>query len=146
MLFHAADAGLGSLAGLASHAFLFIHGEWHVHAPLVFNCYLALLSAVFICNIIHFESYALSAKATIVFSSSYACGVLVSIGVYRYFFHQLRSFPGPPLARISKFWHVWKCRDSKNYLVLQTLEKRYGSFVRTGKDRSAPFLGLLAPN
>ena len=61
--------------------------------------------------------------------------LLTSIAVYRVLFHRLSraGFPGPPLARISKFWHVWACRDSKNHLVLDRLAQVYGDFVRTGK-------------
>ncbi|PVI04480.1 cytochrome P450 [Periconia macrospinosa] len=57
-----------------------------------------------------------------------------SIGVYRVFFHKLRSFPGPYLARVSKLWHVWKCvkSRSRNHLILDDLYKQYGDFVRTG--------------
>jgi len=64
------------------------------------------------------------------------CGTFVlfaSIAVYRHFFHQLRGFPGPKIAGITKFWHAYKCLPGQNYLVLDELHKKYGDFVRTGK-------------
>ncbi|KAL8793202.1 MAG: hypothetical protein Q9195_004232 [Heterodermia aff. obscurata] len=50
--------------------------------------------------------------------------------VYRVFFHPLRKFPGPSAASISKLWHVAKCRNSKNHLLMEELFTKYGSFVR----------------
>jgi hypothetical protein len=57
-----------------------------------------------------------------------------SITIYRIFFHQLKRFPGPRLASLTKLWHVWKCRDSRGHLVLQAWYEEYGEFVRTGKN------------
>lgn len=68
-------------------------------------------------------------------SSGYLPGLLFSIIIYRFFFHQLTqtAFPGPWYARITKLWHVWAYRDSRNHVVLDGLQKKYGDFVRTGK-------------
>lgn len=53
--------------------------------------------------------------------------------IYRLFFHPLRRFPGPVLARVSKLWHVFHCINSRNYLLLDKLHLQYGEFVRTGE-------------
>lgn len=127
---------LGVITAVSVHHGLFVHGEWHLHSPailfyhlLAHSLYTAFLIAVEQCAIIP----ALLA-ATSVFGV-YLTALLTSIAVYRVLFHRLSraGFPGPPPARIYKFWHVWACRDSKNFLVLDRLVQEYGDFVRTGK-------------
>lgn len=62
----------------------------------------------------------------------WTCGVLVSISVYRLFFHRLRHFPGPKSWAVSKF--ALMTTDAKG-LRPRTLEKahrKYGDVVRTG--------------
>ncbi|MCJ1268692.1 hypothetical protein MMC22_008580 [Lobaria immixta] len=68
-------------------------------------------------------------------SSCYMSGLFCSITVYRLFFHRLRHFSGPQLAAVTKLWHVFQCRDSRNYLVLDSMHKQYGNFVRTERRR-----------
>lgn len=58
-----------------------------------------------------------------------------SMLVYRAFFHPLRHFPGPRLAKLSKFWALWQTArsDSKWYQVVEKLHRKYGDYVRTGE-------------
>ncbi|CAF9905510.1 MAG: hypothetical protein ALECFALPRED_001001 [Alectoria fallacina] len=64
--------------------------------------------------------------------TSFSASLFTSILVYRIFFHRLRSFPGPFLAKTTKFWHVSKvARNSDNFRQLDNLYHRYGDFVRT---------------
>ncbi|KAL9593418.1 MAG: hypothetical protein Q9179_005896 [Wetmoreana sp. 5 TL-2023] len=53
-------------------------------------------------------------------------------------FHRLRNFPGPRFAAVSKLWHIWQCRDSRNHLVLEDLRRQYGSFVLTALTEYEP--------
>ncbi|KAI4244342.1 MAG: hypothetical protein L6R40_003068 [Gallowayella cf. fulva] len=64
----------------------------------------------------------------------YLTTLLTSITVYRVYFHRLSraGFPGPRSARITKLWHAWACKDSRSFLVLDSLARQYGDFVRTG--------------
>ncbi|KAL8651746.1 MAG: hypothetical protein Q9210_003077 [Variospora velana] len=59
--------------------------------------------------------------------------------VYRKFFHRLRHFPGPWMAGITKFWHVYHCATSQNHLLLDRLHDEYGQFVRTGPEELTVF-------
>ncbi|KAF2462685.1 uncharacterized protein BDR25DRAFT_363682 [Lindgomyces ingoldianus] len=97
-----------TMLGAATHLAIFIRGEWHMQAPLL--------------NV---------SITTGSLSICYALGLFTSISIYRRYFHQLRHFPGPWAAAITKFWHIWKCRAGKNYLVIEELHKKYGPFIGT---------------
>lgn len=120
-------------AGVASHIGIFIRGEWHIRAPKLVIIYLLVFvtGSAFEYRL-HRAPYP---KRWIVCGAvGYITGLFASITVYRSFFHGLRNFPGPKLARISKFWHVYQCWDSKNHLFLDRLHENYGNFVRIGKN------------
>lgn len=110
-------------AGIASHVFIFVREEWHVQAPTLFKVY-ALICCVL--------GVAEGLKCCLLIASCYAAALFSSMLVYRVFFHPLRNFPGPRLAGVTKFWHMYHCRDSKNHLLLNRLHCKYGPLVRTG--------------
>ena len=111
-------------AGIASHACIFIHNEWHVQAPTLFKLY---SSICFILVILQ------GLRTSFLVVSCYAIALFSSMTLYRLFFHPLRKFPGPPLASVTKFWHVYNCLDSKNHILLDRLYHKYGPLIRTGK-------------
>ncbi|GAP90252.2 putative cytochrome p450 [Rosellinia necatrix] len=123
------SSGIGAALAILLHSLLFVRGEWHVYAPqiLISHASLLLLS---IANV-----HAGVAVATY----SYFCCILLSIATYRVFFHRLHSFPGPWYARVTKLWHLWAARNSKNHLVLDKLHRRFGDFVRTGPSEITVF-------
>jgi tryprostatin B 6-hydroxylase len=120
--------GLGAFTGLIVHHGFFKHGEWHVHTPTIVVSH----AVVFAC------SWTLSIYTGtlnyILPSLGYLTILFTSIILYRSFFNRLShtAIPGPWYAQVSKLWHVWAARKSKNYLVLDSLHKTYGDFVRTG--------------
>ncbi|KAL8687375.1 MAG: hypothetical protein Q9218_006436, partial [Villophora microphyllina] len=118
---------------VALHHGLFRHGEWHLYTASLLGAHLIAFTVLFLISKDFFDTVPLDAATTSlhVFSVYVVC-LAVSISVYRVFFHRLRGFPGPPLARVSKFWHVTHCLDSKNHLLVEKLHKQYGDFVRTG--------------
>lgn len=123
-------AGLGIL----SHQDCFIHGEHHLHAARIFHFYTLL--ALLICCVEtvwyagHFWKAQLAASMIIF---TYASGLFGSVVLYRVFLHPLRIFPGPYMAKISKFWNVMKAAHSTNYRLMEDMRESYGDFVRTGK-------------
>lgn len=128
--------GIGVLSGILVHNGLFIRGEWHVQAPQI----VILHSALYIfCPIFAMavRSSALGEvlRAVMYWSYGYLLGLASSILLYRALLHPLvkAGFPGPWYARVTKLWHVWACRHSKNHLVLDALHAKYGDFVRTGR-------------
>ncbi|KAF2176885.1 cytochrome P450 [Zopfia rhizophila CBS 207.26] len=59
--------------------------------------------------------------------------LIVSMGLYRAFFHRLRKFPGPFMARLSKWYGVsLVLPDFQYYWKVQKLHEKYGDIVRTG--------------
>lgn len=68
---------------------------------------------------------------TVLVMNSYSISLFDSIVLYRWLFHPVRKFSGPILAGLTKFWHVFKCLDSQNHLLLDKLYRKYGEFVRT---------------
>jgi hypothetical protein len=123
---------IGVGLGLLAHVGLFIHGEWHVQAPPIFLFHAFLYGSLSIGSMIYGAGTLWAAG--LITSICYLAALLTSIFIYRTCFHQLTraGFKGPFYMRVSKIFHVWKCRKSLNHLLLNDLQKRYGDFIRTG--------------
>ena len=126
----------GVLAGISIHHGLFIHGEWHLQAPDIISVHVTalILSLALGAFVSKPDVFQLMPTLGLLWLS-YLLSLFTSIGLYRIAFHRLSRarFPGPVFARLSKIWHAWACRDSRNYKVLEGLNKTYGDFVRTGE-------------
>ncbi|CEL09984.1 hypothetical protein ASPCAL13111 [Aspergillus calidoustus] len=119
---------IGASVGLVAHHGLFIHGEWHIHAPSI------LLS-----HLVGFASLVLMVETGWQIILSYLFALFSSIVTYRLFFHRLGHFPGPFWLRTSKIWHVWKARTSQNHFFLEKVHRKYGDVVRTGPSEVTVF-------
>ena len=104
-----------------------------MQAPLVFLLHLLF---GFLVVSFEFEKHGASPSAFIdsfLIITGYLFGLFASILLYRTSsFHRLHNFPGPKLAAMSKLWHVWQCRDSRNHELMEFLHEEYGDFVRIG--------------
>lgn len=122
-----------SLAGVTIHLGIFIRGEWHLMVPQIIIFHITLFCLLW--TVATYNYPASDCKpfytATIIFFC-YLSSLLSSIVIYRAFFHKLRRFPGPMVAAVSKLWHVWQSRNSKNHLVMWSMFEQYGTVVRTG--------------
>ena len=124
---------LAALGGLLSHWTIFFQGEWHLHATLLLKIYLLLYIDVLLAEIVVRRlPWIQGLNETSSLLVIYATSLWGSMLMYRFFFHPLQHFPGPPLARVSKLWQVYRCLDSKNHRLLERLYAQYGSFIRTG--------------
>lgn len=126
----------GALLGLAVHRKLFIHGEWHLQAPKILFYHLLLLVLVLVQERLQKPpNIEALLKGLNLIVLGYLGSLTTSIVVYRLFFHRLTraGIPGPFHSRITKLWHLWQCRKSKNHLFLDRLHHEYGDFVRTGE-------------
>lgn len=125
-------------AGVGSHICFYKYGEHHMKAPLLFWFYLILfLTGLYRTSLSSDFSTALWQSGTVF--AAHIFGLMFSIAIYRRYFHRLRSFPGPPMAALTKLWHTAHSLDSQNHLLLDKLHKKYGDFVRTGKSGDINF-------
>ncbi|KAI1442274.1 cytochrome P450 [Annulohypoxylon stygium] len=133
--------GLGVISGFGVHYSLFIHGEWHAQAPYILLSHVGIFLCIPLAKYFMDSSDFITSLEAIFIFCGYVLGLMASIAIYRIFFHRLTKagFPGPPLARVTKLWHVWVCRASRNHQVLYSLNKQYGDFVRTGPSEVAVF-------
>ena len=120
-------------AGVVSHLAFFIRGEHHRQAPMLFNLSFIVPFTLFIGLVqLGYGDAREAAVMTALMFTAYVVSLFASMVVYRVFFHQLKDFPGPPMAKVSKFWHVSKDLTSENWRLLDKLHRQYGDFVRTG--------------
>ena len=119
--------------GVASHLTYFIRGEHHLGSLwlLALGLFSPIISSLVL--IVHLGKSI--QYATILVSAlwwSYFAGLFGSMLVYRAFFHRLRTYPGPFMARLSKLWFVAHTLDLKAYKKYKELHATYGDYVRTG--------------
>lgn len=121
-----------ALAGVSTHLLLFIRGEWEKHTPTVaaFYCLIAGALLLFLAVVKQLSAWDLAITFSVA-AASYTGALFASIGIYRYFFHQLRSFPGPKAARLTGFWSVAVSVPGYQFhKQVQQLHREFGDFVR----------------
>ena len=101
---------LAAIIGVLAHLGVFIRGEWHLQAPAVVSFHISF--AAFMRGTWDLQHHSLPP-----FFSP----------------HRLRHFLGPRFVAVAKLWHIFQCWDSRNNLMLDSIHKQYGNFVRTGK-------------
>lgn len=125
--------------GVTTHVIVFARGEWERHVvTIAWSIFLspALIYAAtsrFIGGLyIQFLIYTLT---TVI---GFSVGFLISMGIYRIYFHRLRKFPGPLGARLSGFWSMGTAlRGFQLHKKTQQLHEFYGDFVRIRKKNLA---------
>lgn len=128
------EVSMAAAGGIASHLCFFIYGEHHMKAPILFRLYIVLFSALLYAEIaVKNQNAYLGTKEAFEIFAAYTLSLLTSIFVYRKLFHRLSHFPGPFMASVTKLWQTTKTLDSQNHILLDSLHKKYGDFVRTGK-------------
>ncbi|KAI1322478.1 benzoate 4-monooxygenase cytochrome P450 [Xylariaceae sp. FL0255] len=126
--------------GVCAHLGIFIRGEWHIQAPWILLSHVVSFEGLVVLFMYHDSlSFSESLAGARTLFTSYVLGLILSIATYRLYFHRLAKFPGPRLVSLTKLWHVWKCRDSKNHEVLTDWHQAYGTFVRTGPNELTIF-------
>ncbi|KAL8782595.1 MAG: hypothetical protein Q9195_009618 [Heterodermia aff. obscurata] len=128
--------------GICSHLLYFIHGEHHTQALRVLQLSL-VLPVCSVVALVQFGRYSVfsAVQTTAWVALSYIGSLWTSMIVYRVFFHPLRHFPGPPLAKVSKLYHVACLRKPNNHRVKAGWHERYGDFVRIGPNE----LSVISP-
>ncbi|KAL4790551.1 cytochrome P450 [Aspergillus venezuelensis] len=96
--------------------------------------YLATFSTLPVAYVHFFSLSWTRAVGTALFASwSFNSGLIISIVLYRAFFHRLHRFPGPWMAKVSRLHTVFRATERTQYHIdLQEMHRKYGDFVRTG--------------
>ncbi|KAF2680749.1 putative benzoate 4-monooxygenase cytochrome P450 [Lentithecium fluviatile CBS 122367] len=126
------------ILGVSSHIFYFRRGEHHMSGPWLAACVPFSWTLIAVLRLRN-ESPISAVRGSTLLLGIYAASLYGSIIIYRVVFHPLRHFPGPILARVSKFWHVFKLSDLQNQLLLEDLHQQYGDIVRIGPNELAIF-------
>lgn len=126
---HLAILGFGCLAGVLSHAAIFIRGEWDKHAPFLFH-YFITAPGLLTCSCLTAGWYS-TAILLVRIWLCYVSSICLSIAVYRLSLHPLKRFPGKLLAKLSTLrWIKAAAVDRKWHLEVQKMHNTYGDFVR----------------
>jgi hypothetical protein len=122
------------ILGLSTH-FVFAQGEPDYQAYLYvtgwFFSYLSLSYLLFATGSVPTLSIAFSDVFGLF--KIYFGTILTSIIIYRAFFHRLRHYPGPFMARITNFYNVAITTPKVRYFIeVEKIHKKYGDYVRLG--------------
>lgn len=125
---------LSAVFGLDSHLGYFIHGDHHLQAPNIVHGFFSAI-AVLYALLLKFPKYGTfnATRVTALMVGAYFAALGTSMAIYRLFFHQLRYFPGPKLAAVSKLYHVSKLGKYDNFKLLDRWHRKYGDWERIGK-------------
>jgi hypothetical protein len=119
--------------GVLSHLTYFIHGEHLTNIPKILPAvFLSQCVTVFLLNLLRGFSKFAAVSLVFYITSVYLVGLWTSMIIYRIFFHPLRSWPGPFMARITQFHRVYSVRKLDQFRYLEELHQKYGDFVRIG--------------
>ncbi|KAH8820220.1 putative P450 monooxygenase [Xylogone sp. PMI_703] len=133
-------------AGVLSHIGYFRHGEFTTATVRLLQAFLLVSTAIFIIHIRLGLGWTTASLYTATITASYLASLFSSIIIYRLFFHRIRAFPGPTLAKLSNFWRSYHAFPNfQNFLVLENLRKEYGDFVRVGPNEIAIFDPAAVP-
>ncbi|CZR61640.1 related to pisatin demethylase cytochrome P450 [Phialocephala subalpina] len=126
-------AALSAGSGVLSHLLYFIRGEHHKQVVKLAQLFFLIPTAIFILLIrVGKFNITEASLATFTLVASYLFSLWTSMLIYRAFFHRLGSFPGPPLAKLTKFWHIAQLGNNDNYKRLDIWHNQYGDYVRIG--------------
>jgi hypothetical protein len=119
--------------GVASHVFIFIHGELDRYAAAI----ILLFAIAYLVLVVFMSLQEGSILAGIIFANilftCFQTALGGSITIYRLFFHRVRHFRGPKLSAVSKWDAVDRARRNAQYhLQLVELHLKHGDYVRTG--------------
>jgi hypothetical protein len=145
----ALDADIRSTA--SSVAILAATLHWFVFRVITVENYLAPLLWFYVVSmsivgvayftLAHFSILQTLLRLTVI-TTSFNGSLILSIAVYRLFFHRIRRFPGPFWSKLSRFSDVaLAAKEVKYYREVATMRETYGDFIRTGNcTLLSPFL------
>ena len=128
------SCGITASIGILSHVLYFVRGEHHQHTlqflQMLFYGFFPL--SVILARLLQIQ-YAQAMHLGVLVIGSYLTALWMSMLIYRSFFHRLNAFPGPRLAKLSKFYQVFTGLRLDAFRRSHKAHQKYGNFVRTGK-------------
>ncbi|KAJ5424614.1 cytochrome P450 [Penicillium cf. griseofulvum] len=126
-------------SGALLHLMLYRFNEWDTEAPYVFLSHLifwisgSMLIYFKQSSMIDIFDIRITPKGLLVLGNYSTLGIYCSVILYRMFFHKLRKFPGPFLARASNFYIIAiSGKKLRFYLESQRLHRIHGDYLRIG--------------
>ena len=129
---HASSGALlGLVSGIIVHLTVFRVGEWDVAAPSIVATYFFTLTATAFISTARFQ---MPLSETFQATAYHFAGLIVSMLIYRGFFHRLSKYPGPFLARLTTLYiTVRSVRKMHLFEEVRSLHAQYGDIVRLGE-------------
>ncbi|EIM80682.1 cytochrome P450 [Stereum hirsutum FP-91666 SS1] len=123
-----------AMIGLASHpVFHFFEPKILAFIVLILSYYTAILTECVDRTTLDIGHLAIAALTASLTTGVYLVALASSVVLYRLApWHPLASYPGPRLAKLSKWWMAYWIARGERHLVLQRLHKKYGPWVRVG--------------
>lgn len=125
-LFPSLPLVLGTIiSGILLHILVYRHNKWDSKAPYLVFSYLSTALA---------GSLFARISSIAVLGSCHLAGLFGSILAYRVFYHPLKAFPGPFMARISNLLVTYlSTKNLRLYEETQRLHEKYRDYVRLSK-------------
>ncbi|THG95748.1 hypothetical protein EW145_g7904 [Phellinidium pouzarii] len=110
-----------------------IYKKYEVQPSSYFLTVLLLLATPYISSTFLLNHFASPSSAYLTGFLTFYTSILTSIAFYRLSpWHPLAKYPGPVLAKLSKFWIIAVILKGDQLRVIADLHKKYGPYVRTG--------------
>ena len=127
------SCGIGAVVGVLSHLLYFVRGEHHQYTlqylQLLFYGFLPF--SFTLARLLQVQ-YVQAVQLGAVIIGTYLIALCMSMLIYRFFFHRLHDFPGPRLAKLSKFYQFFTGLRLDAFRRTHEAHRKYGNFVRTG--------------
>jgi hypothetical protein len=124
------------ISGVVVHHGLFRRGEWHCSANNIILAYSTVFASALLLATLTSDlfvgTHLLTSPLVTKLHIYHFGGLFSSILVYRAFFHRLRRFPGPRLARLGSLHAVVQARNLGIFRRYRKLHQQYGDIVRVG--------------
>ena len=124
-----------SILGVSSHVSVFRNLPVEEYLNSLLGLYFASVLAIALAYITITDLSLVPALVRVSWiAATFKVGLASSIAVYRLFFHRLHRFPGPVLAKLSRFYDAYLAGKTVQYNVeIDKLHDTHGDFIRTGK-------------
>jgi hypothetical protein len=113
------------------HALQLTHVVCHYHEPSSLPAFAAILTLPPLVTTAALSQFSIPLFLRI--ALTYDLVLALSIITYRLSpFHPLANYPGPVLAKVTRFWAAEKVIGGNQHIVSHSLFEKYGDVVRTG--------------